>query len=205
MRRRRFGCGIALAAAALWLLPAQARAEWQLRPFLGPAFAGQTTFVDFDQAAGNVHATYGVGMNWLGDMFGVDGDLGYSGGFFDSGSSDLVLHSGVMTLTGNAVVALPRHMTQYSLRPYVVGGVGLMRVRIDHAFDVLPVTSEMLATDFGGGATGFLTRRIGLNWEVRRFASRSKAAPTAGVSIGPEDLSFWRASMALAIRLGHGA
>jgi hypothetical protein len=47
--------------------------------------------------------------------------------------------------------------------------------------------------------TGFLSRRIGLNWEARYFSSvsRNKAR---GVSFGEEQLSFWRASMGLVVR-----
>ena len=37
-------------ALALWLLPAPAAAEWQVRPFIGFSFGGATTFVDPDHA-----------------------------------------------------------------------------------------------------------------------------------------------------------
>ena len=193
-----------MVAVVLLSAPSAARAEWQITPFVGPSFGGSTTFVDSDSAADKAHATFGASGRFVGELFGFDGDVGYTPGFFQAGSSGLVVHSSVMTLTGNAVVALPKRLSQYSLRPYLVGGAGLMRVRISHTLDVLPVSSNLLTLDVGAGATGFLTRRVGLNWEVRRFASNSRTPSTVGASIGPEDLSFWRASMALAIRLGHG-
>ena len=108
---------------------------------------------------------------------GVEVDVGHTPGFFNAdnrpfGSQDpLVLTSGVTTVTGNLVVALPRRWTEYTLRPYVVGGAGLMRARSTDRFDALPIRTDLAAVDVGGGVTGFLTKRIGLNWDVRYFRS----------------------------------
>ena len=136
---------------------------------------------------------------------GVEVDAGHTPGFFNAdnrpfGSPDpLVLTSGVTTVTGNLVVALPKRWTEYTLRPYVVGGAGLMRARSTDWFDALPIRTDLAAVDVGGGVTGFLTKRIGLNWDVRYFRSVGGQTDTA-VAIGAERLSFWRATMALAIR-----
>jgi hypothetical protein len=47
--------------------------------------------------------------------------------------------------------------------------------------------------------TGFVTHRVGVSWDLRRFGTiHGKSG--RGISIGAEQLSFWRASMALAIR-----
>ena len=97
------------------------------------------------------------------------------------------------TLTGNVTVALPKRLVEYTLRPYFVGGAGLMTVRIDQFNNLFDISKNLNAIDVGGGVTGFLTNRIGLNWEVRHFRS-------IGESQGPPELSFWRANMALAIR-----
>src|SRR5712692_1720261 len=120
-----------LALALLLVLPRGASAEWQIRPFLGVTFAGGNTFIDSEQAA--VHPKLAIGVNGvlLGENIGIEGDFGRTPGFFQSGDQRLVLGSSATTLTGNIVVALPRHLTQYTLRPYFVGGAGLMRVRID--------------------------------------------------------------------------
>jgi hypothetical protein len=45
-----------------------------------------------------------------------------------------------------------------------------------------------------------VTNRVGVCWDVRRFQSIGNNADTAGLSFGKEDLSFWRATMAVAIR-----
>jgi hypothetical protein len=112
----------------------------------------------------------------------------------------LVRESSVTTLLGNIVVALPRHLDEYGLRPYFVEGAGLMRVRIDHQLGVLQVENTLPAVDIGGGVTGFLTDRLGVSWDVRHVRSIGGTAGGQGVSFGREQLSFWRAYTALAVR-----
>jgi hypothetical protein len=187
------------ACALLLLMPATAAAEWQFKPFFGAAFAGNTTLIDLEFAAGNVHPAVGVTTLLIGEMVGIEADLGVSPGFFSAGGN-YVVRSSVTTVTGNVVIALPQRITQYTLRPYFVGGAGLMRARSELFLDPLPVASTLPAVDIGGGVTGFLTRQLGLNWDVRYFHSLGGAETAKGLSIGPERLSFWRASMALAIR-----
>src|SRR4051812_13597386 len=118
-------------ALVLALGPAVAHADWQLKPFGGITFGGSTTFVDLDHQAGNAKLNLGVSGLWLGNVFGVEGDVATTAGFF-SGSSNsldrLILRSHVATVTGNVVVALPRRMAQYSLRPYAVAGFGMLHV-----------------------------------------------------------------------------
>jgi hypothetical protein len=58
----------------------------------------------------------------------------------------------------------------------------------------------MGAVDVGGGVQGFLTNRIGVGWDVRRFNGISKASEPGATTTGRTQLSFWRASMALVIR-----
>ena len=190
---------IALLALALVVFgPVQAQADWQLKPFVGLTFGGSTTFLDLEQAAGDANIVIGFGGVWLGELIGVDADFGHGPGFFQSGDQNLVTGSSVTTLTGNLVVALPRRLSEYTLRPYFVGGAGLMHVRINDSNDLLGGASTLPAVDVGGGVTGFLTDRVGLSWDVRRFSSIGGKA--RGLSIGPEQLSFWRANMALAFR-----
>src|SRR2546427_2556884 len=186
-----------LLALALLVLPSRsASAEWQIRPFLGVTFAGGTTFVDSEQAAGHPKLALGVNGVLLGETVGIEGDFGRTPGFFQFGDQHLVLGSSATTLTGNLVIALPRHLTQYTLRPYFVGGGGLMHARIDHdVFEELNVARTLPAIDVGGGATGFLNDRVGLSWDMRYFRSISGKAELRGLSVAAEQLSFWRANM----------
>jgi hypothetical protein len=191
-----------LAAAILLLsgaVPARA-ADKQIRPYFGGTFRGGTTFVDLEKATGRPHVVVGASVVTLGEMFGADVDVGDAPGFFQGGNQHLVLSSRVTTITGGVVVAAPRRFTEYVLRPYLVGGAGLMRVRIDDYFGVLKVSSVLPAWDVGVGAVGFVTSDVGVCWELRRFQSLSRRSEERGLTFGEEKLSFWRASIGLAVR-----
>jgi hypothetical protein len=193
----------AVLAALLFAFGAPSRvfAEWQLKPFIGATFGGNTTLFDLDQAAGESKFTVGVNGLLLGEFLGVEADLGHTPGFFDRKTQNLIVGSRVTTLTGNVVLALPKRLAQYSLRPYLVGGAGLMYARSDDALHVLTVSQRLAALDVGGGVTGFFTNRVGVSWDVRYFRSIG-AGGNNGISFGNEHLSFWRAMMAGVIRIG---
>jgi hypothetical protein len=197
-----------LALAFLALTPARASAEWQIKPFLGLTFGGGTTLTDFEAAVGERNVAVGVTVTWLGEIVGLEADLGYAPGFFESESyrasnRPLVARSAVTTVTGNVVVSMPRRWAEYTLRPYVVGGFGLMRVSVDD-YQENNVVGELLranlpAIDLGGGVTGFLSRSIGIGWDLRYFRNIGGTAPP-GPRGGVPRLSFWRANMSLTVR-----
>ena len=191
----RAGLLVVATLIGLMFVPARASAEWQIKPFLGVTFGAATTFV-LNADVGNSRLALGVSGMLIGEVVGVEVDVGHTPGFFGT-AGGLVLNSGVTTITGNVVLAMPRHLTKYTLRPYLVGGAGMMHVRFEDFANLLS-GDNLATTDVGGGVTGFLTNRVGVSWDVRYF--RSVDGPLAGDSIGPEQLSFWRANMALAIR-----
>ena len=185
--------------AALLLLSARASAEdRQIRPFIGATFGGGTTFVDPEKKIGKTNLAIGVSAVFLGEMFGAEVEVADAPGFFESGDNQLVRGSRVTTFTGNVVVAVPRRLAEYSLRPYIVGGGGLMLLRTTTLFSVFDVSTVKPMFDVGVGVVGFLTNRMGVSWEVRRFQSVGRN--TVGLSFGDEQLSYWRATMAVAIR-----
>lgn len=175
-------------------------ADRQIRPFIGATFGGGTTFVDPEDAVGKANLAIGASAVFLGEVFGTEVDIADAPGFFESGDKHLVILSRVTTISGNVIVAAPHRLTEYSLRPYFVGGAGLMRVRTTTAFSVFDVSSVIPVLDVGAGVIGFLTNRIGVCWDVRRFQSVGSNTGNVGLSFGDEHLSFWRATMSVAIR-----
>lgn len=188
-------------AAGLLALPSPAvGAEKQIRPFVSLTFGGGTTFVDLEGAVGKPKVAVGVNAALLGEIVGVELDAATSPGFFESGDLHLVLASRVTTVTGNVVLAAPHRLTEYRLRPYFVGGLGVMTVHITDYFGILTVAQTMPTLDVGGGAIGFITNRIGICWDLRRFTSLGGSGQKSGVTVEGQQLSFWRASMALVVR-----
>lgn len=197
MRLRVLGCLLLVV-----LLPTTGWAEWQLKPFIGATWGGSTSFLAPGQEVGKRKLALGGSGTWLGTFIGVEGDVARVSGFFED--PELVRSSSVMTMTGNVVLTLPRKYTEYGLRPYLVGGGGIVRVAIDRdgvGSSILDVQTTLGVWDFGGGATGFLTDRVGVNWDVRYFRSVGGKEGT-GLSFGKEQISFWRGTMGVAVRLG---
>jgi len=171
-------------------------AERQIQPFIAVSLGAHTTFALLDTAVQKPNVVYGGRAVWLGEIFGAEGDFGQAPGFFQS-SNDLILHSRVTTVTGNFVVALPRHLTEYTLRPFFVAGGGIMVARAEDFFGALPVSDTLPCIDLGGGAAGFLTDKVGVVWDLRYF--RSLGGNEGETNFG-QRLSFWRAAMGLALR-----
>ncbi|HEY7288464.1 MAG TPA: outer membrane beta-barrel protein [Vicinamibacterales bacterium] len=194
-----------VASAVIVLVAATAQsasaADKQIRPFIGATFAGDTSFIDLDRVGKRANVVIGVSAVTLGEVFGVDIDLADAPGYFEGGNEHLVLSSRVTTLTGNVVIAAPRRLTEYVLRPYFVGGAGLMRVYKEDYFGVFTVDRILPAFDLGAGVLMFFTNTIGVSWEVRRFQNFYRESNEPGTTLGgQEQLSFWRAGMSLTIR-----
>jgi hypothetical protein len=189
--------------ALLWLLmPAVARAEWQVRPFIGFTFGSETSFIDPENAIVDKNLVIGASGGWLGEIFGLEADWGRAPGFFqtDAVAEPLVTQSAVTTLTGNVVIAWPRRLAGYGLRPYFSGGAGLMHVDLLGRITAIRHNRTLPALSLGGGVTGFLSDRVGLNWDIRRLSTFRGEGETLGNSLGDEQLSLWRATMGVALR-----
>jgi hypothetical protein len=194
----------ALLTVFFWLLivaaPNPARAEWLITPFAGGSFAPETTLLVFEEGAGRKF-TLGAAVALLSDSpLGIEAEVGHTPGFFQGDDPlGLVLTSRVTTITGNVILAVPLAITRESLRPYVVGGLGLMQARSKHAAGLFPVDENLLAVDLGGGAIGFVTDRTGLRFDLRYIKAASGAdGPLA--QPGVSRLSFWRATVGIVLR-----
>ncbi|HUE87216.1 MAG TPA: hypothetical protein VMO26_14165 [Vicinamibacterales bacterium] len=179
--------------------PAPAHADFFVTPFAGIKFAGDASIPNLDFGASNTKFTLGGMAGVLGDgIFGVEADVAYVPRFFERSSGSLVTRSHVFTLMGNVIVTVPRTITGYSLRPFVSGGAGLMRVKIDDIADILPVNSNLLGLNVGGGAVGPLTHLVDVRLELRWFKSLTTGNETP--LLPRTALSFWRAAVGLTIR-----
>jgi len=189
-----------VAALLLVALPRDAAADWLLTPFIGSSFAAETTFLIFEEGAGQA-LTLGGSVALLSDgIFGLEADFGHSPGFFEGDDPrGLVLTSRVTTLSGSVILAVPLSITRESLRPYVVGGVGLLQARSKHAAGLFPVDENLLAITIGAGAIGMVSPRTGLRFDVRYIKAASGAdGPFARP--GLSSLSFWRATAGVVLR-----
>lgn len=189
-----------------WLQPASAAAEWLFTPFLGYKFAGTSrptpTFVDLEASEGRRKITIGGSVALLSDdILGVEADFSFIPGYFQGASpGNRVVSSAVTTLTGNIIIAVPLSITQYSLRPYLIGGLGLIRAKSDVPDDValFAVSENLFGVNVGGGAIGALSDRTSLRFELRNFTNLG--GEESAVGFGRARLSFWRATVGIAFR-----
>ncbi len=182
---------------------AEARADFLVTPFIGSEFAGSTTLPDLETgAASSKHWTFGGSAAWLSDrVLGVEADFSVVPGFFQKSSgSDLVTASRITTLTGSVVAALPLSVTRESLRPYIVGGLGLLDVTAKDIAGVIEPkdTGGSLGLQLGAGAIGMISNRAGVRFDLRHLRSLSRDTTLRGEQTSK--LSFWRATVGVTLR-----
>jgi opacity protein-like surface antigen len=181
MRRCAYiGSLIAIITAAT---PSPAAADWLLTPFVGGAL--------FDIADTRTRPVLGGSVAWIGSVAGVELDLGDAPTFLE-GRSDLAIEtSHVFTLMGNAVVQFPTASRR--IRPYAVGGIGVIHAKITAPGDAVLVEDENFGFNVGGGLTAFLNDRVGLRGDFRYFRSiRNDDATDAADVLEVSELAFLR-------------
>lgn len=184
-----------------------ARADWLLTPFVGTTFAGQTTIVQLDTSAGAAgpisarHLILGGAAGWLSDnVLGFETDFAFVPGIFVKDNPDnLVTSNSAAALSGNVIAAVPLSVTRESLRPYLVGGFGLLHgVQKDRLGLLDEVSLNEPAVQIGGGALGLVTERAGVRFDLRQLRTLSRDDTLRGDR--RTKLSFWRATIGVVIR-----
>ena len=176
-----------------------ADADFFLTPFAAIKFGGNAAVVDLESGASNTKFMIGAAAGVLGDgLLGVEADVGYAPRFFERSTGSLVIRSHVLTVMGNVMVAVPRRISAYSLRPFVSGGAGLMHLSIEDLVEALPVDNTLFAVNVGGGAIGPISRVMDVRFDLRWF----KSVTTADISAirSGTALSFWRFGVGVSIR-----
>jgi len=179
-----------------------ARADIFVSPFLGVKFKGATNQIDFDMSngAGDAKSSVGVSGVLVSDKgLGVELDVAHQSRFFEGAGDSLVTRSGVTTLSGNLMLAVPLRITRESLRPYAVGGLGWMHAAANDQIQLNPINNDYLALTLGAGAIGFVSDVVGLRFDVRYLKSIS-SSDTAALSRDIARLSFWRATIGVVFR-----
>jgi hypothetical protein len=177
------------ALAALMLAPETARADGFVIPWIGGNVGSRAAggFTDFGVSAGYTAAS----------VVDFDVDFDYSPDFYAGRFSSYVL-----TTMGNVSVGIPFgpiHAPRF--RPYVTGGLGLIRSRItDRAFGY-SIGSNDLGVNVGGGVTSFFGTHFGLRADIRHIRSvGDDGAAYPPNQFGPGPIRFWRTSVGLVIR-----
>lgn len=200
-----------LVAVASMASPRAASADWVLTPFVGWNFNGSADVVGNSlDSFGNKFENkidYGLSLAGMGaGVVGFEVDFGYSPNFFETnvGDSgfDFASNSNVTTLTGNVILGIPiGGTTGGSVRPYVVGGVGLIRQNVGDVGDLFDAQSKNdFGFDVGGGVMGFFNSNVGVRGDVRYFRSFQGADAGSLIGLGLGNLNFWRGSVGVSFK-----
>ena len=186
MRR---GHAVRLAAClvlSLLVCPARAHADGFINPFIGSHFGGDSacpTVLQCDSTNLGLGVSFGV----LGSVVGFEEDFSYAKNFF--GTAPL-LESNVVTLMSNLMIA-PK---LGPVRPYVLGGFGLMRVTASAGLiNLLVSDTNTVGYDAGGGLMIFFGSHVGLRGDLRGYRSMQDLK-VFGVAVPGTRLRFGRAA-----------
>jgi opacity protein-like surface antigen len=184
---------ILMAVVAGIAAPSDARAEGYVSPWAGVAFGTN---------ADNSRGMFGVDAGGMGaGIIGGEVDFGYSPSFF--GTENDFGHNTVIDLMANVIVGVPVGGTRGpGVRPYVSGGVGLLRTQIDGG-TIAQVSSSnnMFGWNLGAGVMGYFADHFGLRGDVRYM--RGFKDLNTGVTrfdLDNSQLHFWRASIGVVFR-----
>lgn len=210
MSVRKFITVAVLALGVSAATPAGASADWLFTPFIGGNWGGSATFTDDlgdfeDEFERRVN--FGASLGWMsGGIGGFEIDFGYSPNFFQNtvGDDDFEFgESNVTTLMANLVLGAPvGGQSGPGIRPYVTGGLGLIKSRIDEPDELFDVDSSDWGFNLGAGVTGFLSDNFGIRGDVRYFRSLQDNEPGDDFDVALSDFRFWRASVGATFRFG---
>ena len=180
-------------ACAFVVAPVSARADGFVIPWVGSAFGSNIN---------NGQTTLGVSAGGMGGgIVGGEADFGWSPSYF--GTKSDFGNNTVMNLMANVILGVPvGGQRGAGIRPYVVGGLGLIRTQIDGG-SIARVSSStnMLGWDGGGGVMGYFSDHVGLRGDLRYLRATSDLnTGISGLDIAGNRLHFWRASIGVVIR-----
>ena len=187
--------------------PATASADWLFTPFVGMNWGGAANFGDvgdFDDEF-EKRGNFGASLAYMGaGVVGFEVDFGWSPNFFENttGPGNFEFgDSNVTTLMANVVLGAPiggQHGP--GIRPYAVGGLGLMKSRIGDAGDLFEVSSTDWGFNVGAGVHGFFTDNIGVRGDIRYFRSLEDNEPDDEFDLALADFRYWRGTVGLTFR-----
>jgi len=182
---------LAAAAIILTVTAAPALADGLVVPFVGFNFGGDsgvgcTSLTNCEKK----HTNFGVSFLSMGTVFGLEEDISYAKNFFgETPGQDNSVFSAMTNLVIGPGVG--------PVRPYVLGGIGLIRPHVSSlASSVTSFSNNSFGWDLGGGVTVLFGGRVGVRGDIRRFHTMQDV--NLLIFTG-QKLDFWRGSVGLAL------
>jgi opacity protein-like surface antigen len=192
--RRAAKAFILIATIVVVSAPIPARADSFFTPWVGSNWGSERA---------NGRAAFGVTAGGMtAGVFGGELDFGYSPSFF--GTTNDFGNNTVINLMTNLIVGIPIGGTHGAgVRPFVTGGIGLLRTQIDGGtLGHVSSSNNMLGWDAGAGVMGYFSDHVGLRGDLR-YLRGFKDLVTGNTALdldGSNQLNFWRLSVGVVLR-----
>lgn len=209
-----------LVAVFLSAVARPAAADWLFTPYLGVVFGGAANTFDVEEFDDQFESrfTFGGSLSWMGGgIFGFEVDYSLAPNFFQLKGAEedielLDLDSSIQTFMGNLIVGVPvGGTTGGGIRPYLAGGVGLMRANIESPADLFDnLSTNETGFNVGGGLHVFFSDNVGLRGDIRYFRALEQGDDDdpdedddfIDEDFGLEDFDYWRATIGVTFRFG---
>ena len=179
-----------LIIGALAFTSAPASAQGFISPFIGFNFGGDSGCPTATNCE-DKHNNFGVSGGKLGAIGGGEVEFGYAKDFFgDTPGVD----TSVLTLFGHVILG-PKIGV---VRPFVLGGVGLIKSHVELTAGSLLDASNNFGWDLGGGLMFMFGDHVGVRGDLRRIQSFQNQT-ILGFSLADEKLKFNRATAGLVL------
>ncbi len=184
------------AFVAVLVAPAAARADGLIMPFVGADFGGDAGDCRGVTPCSSKQLTYGVGFGFMvGGVIGLEGEIAHAPHFFGEGSAraDNYVLSGMV----NILVGVPIG----PMRPYVVGGIGVLHTDINQSTTGLynAYSNNSFAFDVGGGLIGMFSQHVGVRGDLRYVRTLQDITFTS-FEVNNKQLQFGRGSIGVVFR-----
>ena len=183
--------------ALVVLSASPARADGFFTPFYGYNYGGDSSNCATLTTCEDKRTNLGVSFGSMGKVIGYEQDISYAKEFFGKIPG---ADNSVFTLMSNVLVGVGVGPVQ----PYALLGFGLVRPRtsLNIASTVTDFSKNSFGYDIGGGVNGYFSRHVGIRGDIRRFQTMQDVpilGSIAGSILSNQKLSFWRASIGLAL------
>jgi hypothetical protein len=183
-------------ALTMLMVPAAARADGLIVPFIGADFGGDAGSCAGVNPCSSRQMSYGVGIGFMvGGVVGFEGEIAHAPHFFGEGSARPDNY--VFTAMANVIAGVPIG----PVRPYVVGGVGVLHTDIAHSNIGLAdaYANNSFAFDAGGGLLALFSTHVGVRGDLR-YVRTTEDIQFTDFDLRDKQLQFWRSTIGVVLR-----
>ena len=187
---------VSIVVFVIVMMPAAARADGLIVPFIGADFGGSAGDCSGVTPCSSRQLSYGAGIGFMvGGVVGFEGEIAHAPHFFGEGSARADNY--VLTAMANVLVGVPIG----PVRPYAVGGVGVLHTDINQSDIGLyqAYSNNSFAFDAGGGLLALFSNHVGLRGDLR-YLRTTQAVKFSQFGFDDKQLDFWRSTIGVVFR-----